>query len=232
MQVPRPSRQHSLAGLWHGVYGIHGLEVVTLGYDFSGRSARIVCTKVTGDDNMPAGQESWVASASPLPQPWSDFEQMLVINRSVFVDVDALAAGWAAPAAAGGGGQAAGVDIPGGAAVAPALAAAGGAAVEPAPAPAAAPAHGIGGGQFEFAAHPAAVAPDELPSVVAIHQGLGQVALAGHVDAEWVEGRLFVYDNGSLGFLWLDTLHVLIDYRRVDAGLLPPLRQTPVLPAA
>lgn len=55
--MPQPSRQHPLAGLWYGLYGAdHGMEVVSVAYDFSGRSARLVATKVTGDVNMPAGQ--------------------------------------------------------------------------------------------------------------------------------------------------------------------------------
>lgn len=48
LRPPRSSRQHPLAGLWKGLYGPHGLEILSISYDFSLSSARIVCTKVTG----------------------------------------------------------------------------------------------------------------------------------------------------------------------------------------
>lgn len=45
--VPPSSKQHPLAGLWKGVYGPHGLEVLSVLYDFSAAAARIVATKVS-----------------------------------------------------------------------------------------------------------------------------------------------------------------------------------------
>lgn len=51
-----PTRAHPLAGLWKGVYGPHGVEVVAVGYDCSGHAAKIVGHKATGDNNVPAGQ--------------------------------------------------------------------------------------------------------------------------------------------------------------------------------
>jgi hypothetical protein len=53
-RVACPTRQqrsqhpHRLAGLWKGLYGPHGCELLALTYDFSERSARIVATKLTG----------------------------------------------------------------------------------------------------------------------------------------------------------------------------------------
>lgn len=37
------------------MYGGHGLEVIRVDYDFTGQSATIVATKITGDWNVPAG---------------------------------------------------------------------------------------------------------------------------------------------------------------------------------
>lgn len=39
---------HQLAGLYKGLYGPHGCEMLSVGYDFSGRSAQIVARKLTG----------------------------------------------------------------------------------------------------------------------------------------------------------------------------------------
>ncbi len=57
-----------------GVYGPHGLEIISVAYDFSGPQARVAAWKVTGDHNVPAGQDTWWASAAPLPLPWSEHE--------------------------------------------------------------------------------------------------------------------------------------------------------------
>jgi len=48
--------------------------------------------------------------------------------------------------------------------------------------------------------------------VVACHSGRGQVANAGFKNPSWVEGRLFVYEDGSFGFLFTDDVGFLIDY--------------------
>jgi hypothetical protein len=48
----RPTRQHPHAGLWKGQYGPHGLELSSVSYDFSGSSARITCTKLTGGGRL------------------------------------------------------------------------------------------------------------------------------------------------------------------------------------
>ncbi|MEW5299127.1 MAG: hypothetical protein WDW38_005021 [Sanguina aurantia] len=70
LSVQASTRQHPLAGLWKGVYAGHGMEVLSLAYDFSGAVARIIATKVTGDANVPAGQTSWSCPAAGLPLPW------------------------------------------------------------------------------------------------------------------------------------------------------------------
>jgi hypothetical protein len=42
------SHPHQLAGLYKGLYGPHGCEMLAVSYDFSGSAAQIVATKVTG----------------------------------------------------------------------------------------------------------------------------------------------------------------------------------------
>lgn len=59
--------------------------------------------------------------------------------------------------------------------------------------------------------------PAAPPRVVSVHVGMGQVADAGYTDAEWIEGRLFVYEDGTFGFLWLDAVFALIDYVRLPS---------------
>jgi len=81
--APPPARQR-LAGLWTGRYGPHGIEVLRIAYNFSGASARIVGTKVTGDENIPAGKDSWTAAAGAMPTPWGEAEQLLVDNAALY----------------------------------------------------------------------------------------------------------------------------------------------------
>ncbi len=40
------------------------------------------------------------------------------------------------------------------------------------------------------------------PRVVAIFEGKGRIAGPGFSNPAWIEGRLWVYDNGCIGFLW------------------------------
>lgn len=42
------SHPHQLAGLYKGLYGPHGCEMLAVAYDFSGSAAQIVATKLTG----------------------------------------------------------------------------------------------------------------------------------------------------------------------------------------
>jgi hypothetical protein len=74
---PRPTVRHPLSGLWAGDYGPAGVQVVRLAYDFSGRAARLIADKVTGDEGVAAGQRTWWALAAPLPQPLEPGEEAL-----------------------------------------------------------------------------------------------------------------------------------------------------------
>ncbi len=56
--------------------------------------------------------------------------------------------------------------------------------------------------------------------VVACHQGSGCVAgQALGKRAQMVDGRLWLYDDGDIAFLFLEGLDYLIDLRRIDADL-------------
>eukprot|EP00798_Chlamydomonas_sp_ICE-L_P019427 gene19427-26084_t len=55
-----PSRQHPLAGLWKGLYPSHGAEIINLNYDFTSAKARILATKITGDNCVPAGGSTYL----------------------------------------------------------------------------------------------------------------------------------------------------------------------------
>lgn len=57
--------------------------------------------------------------------------------------------------------------------------------------------------------------------VLAVHRGQGQIANRGFKNPSWVEGRLWVYADGSLGFVYMVRPHVyhLVDLERLDADL-------------
>ncbi|KAG2449785.1 hypothetical protein HYH02_005309 [Chlamydomonas schloesseri] len=326
LKVAAPSRQRPMSGVWSGVYGPHGVEVVSLGYEGTGSRARLVATKVTGDPNVPAGQVSFWAEAEPLPQPWPLSEVELISNRPFFTSNPALelanavaAATAEAEAAAGAaaGGAAPAVVPPGVLAVPPgvlpapagvhaapvwaqpgvaaaigqaapaapplpppqpvpppppvpdaglgaldpqaaiqahlAAAAAAAAAAEPAdlwallrpqPPPPGVPAASmsrtgstttVGLAGQEAAAQPAegnagaAGAPDTPAGagpaaarrtplrVVAIYKGQGRVAGAGFSNPAWIDGRLWVYDNGRIGLLWRGDFDFIVDLERLSA---------------
>lgn len=69
------------------------------------------------------------------------------------------------------------------------------------------------------AAHNAAAGPSSSGSsgkrVVAIHTGAARVAGVGFSSPAWVEGRLWVYEDGTMGFLWLDDFEFLVDFARL-----------------
>jgi hypothetical protein len=44
------SHPHRLSGLYKGLFGPHGCEILSVSYDFSGPAAQIVATKITGGD--------------------------------------------------------------------------------------------------------------------------------------------------------------------------------------
>ncbi|GIL46115.1 hypothetical protein Vafri_3176, partial [Volvox africanus] len=81
LQVPTATRQRPLAGLWMGVYGPHGPEIISLGYDGRGSGSMIVATKITGDPNVPAGEVTFRVDPEPLSQPWPLGEVELITNR-------------------------------------------------------------------------------------------------------------------------------------------------------
>ncbi|KAG2497386.1 hypothetical protein HYH03_004543 [Edaphochlamys debaryana] len=309
LKAAAPSRQRPLAGLWSGIYGPHGLEIISLAYEGSGGSggrgggARLVATKLTGDPNVPAGQPSFVAEAEPLPRPWPQEEVERVTSRPLYTmnSAAALAAAVAAAAAADAAATAAaeaaaaaglpppppppGVQVlpvwamP---AVAAAIeeageAGAGGGAgqaiiqarlaaltvaaaeappvdlwdlLAPPPPPPAAAAlprtASLPGGAATAAAAAAAEPgpPGEGPAaggrreparVVAIFKGQGRVAGNGFSNPSWVDGRLWVYDNGGIGFMWCDPFDFLVDLERLGPELLgqrPPRQAAAAVGAA
>ena len=59
-----------------------------------------------------------------------------------------------------------------------------------------------------------------LAQVVACHQGSGCVAGQSlGTRARMVDGRLWLYDDGDIAFLFLEGLDYLIDLRRIDDDL-------------
>ncbi|PNH01513.1 F-box protein [Tetrabaena socialis] len=59
--------------------------------------------------------------------------------------------------------------------------------------------------------------------VVAVFPGQGRVAGTGFSNPTWIEGRLWVYDNGSIGFLWRGEFDFLLDMERMQMGPPPAL---------
>lgn len=60
--------------------------------------------------------------------------------------------------------------------------------------------------------------------VVGIHQGKGRVADHGFKNPKWINGRLWVYEDGTCGFVFeLGSgnlaVHHLVDLERLDADL-------------
>ncbi|GIL94703.1 hypothetical protein Vretimale_922, partial [Volvox reticuliferus] len=84
LQVPTATRQRPLAGLWTGVYGPHGPEIVSLSYDGRGAGSRIMATKITGDPNVPAGEVTFRVDPEPLAQPWPLEEVEIITNRPMY----------------------------------------------------------------------------------------------------------------------------------------------------
>lgn len=193
-----------------------------------------------GDANVPAGQLTWRAAAAALPTPWPAEEQSLVDLRLAMVAATTESAAHLAEVEAEE--QAAGnviaalmqqddpeVLLPQPEQDQQQLQ---GDAVAGLPGNAAAQ-HDAGmlaGGIAGFAMQQARASVARIRAwaaemqarrVVAIHKGQGQVASRGFKDPNWVEGRLWVYEDGSCGFVFMVRSHVyhLIDLERLDSDL-------------
>ncbi|GAQ85761.1 hypothetical protein KFL_002530060 [Klebsormidium nitens] len=87
--VPEPSKVQELAGLWSGVYGPHGREILLVTYTDDNR---ITATKMLGDPNVPCGEVSFQVKlesertttlpgevvTNSLDVEWEEIEQNIV----------------------------------------------------------------------------------------------------------------------------------------------------------
>eukprot|EP00879_Flechtneria_rotunda_P024112 GHRR01025556.1.p1 GENE.GHRR01025556.1~~GHRR01025556.1.p1 ORF type:complete len:285 (+),score=124.82 GHRR01025556.1:899-1753(+) len=229
-KVLSPTRQpgklhpHQLAGLWKGLYGPHGCELLSVSYDFSGRKAMIMATKLTGDVNVPAGEVTWRAAAAAVPTPWPDQEQQLLALRQHLVALSAATAARMAERETAD--EAAGDVIaalmqqeepPQQAMQLMQQEQAAGAGVA-----AAAGISELQQQQQDEASKVAAwAAAMQKRRVVGVYRGQGRVASQGFQNPSWVEGRLWVYEDGTCGFVYLLDGMVchLIDLERLDSDL-------------
>lgn len=187
---------------------------------------------------MPAGEVTFRADLEPLPQPWPISEVGLITERAMFtVDPDAaLAAAMAADAAAEMLPQRPGVPVWMAMALEPdseelrleELAAAAAAADPVDPWDYLAPT-----GQRQIVSRPSQRppapplqeqqhrGPRRSPSrVVAVYRAEARIAEVNFQHPRWVDARVWVYDNGSIGVLWRGNLNFLVDFDRLDAQLL------------
>jgi hypothetical protein len=148
---------------------------------------------VAGDANVPAGQITWQADAAPLPQPLAEAEQQLVDQRPVYAAVSASVTEFYQQLQ----------QVHQQAAL-----------QQPPPFPAAGLAAVIE--DTVLAAGESVTRQPSAQQVVSVHAGQGQVAGTGFSSPQMVEGRLFVYGDGTLGFLFMEPHNFLIDYRRLD----------------
>lgn len=78
LRVDVPCKGKELAGLWSGVYGPHGLEILNIHYTDEGK---IVATKVLGDPNVPCGKVTFTASLeSENSEPPPDQQQLAAMS--------------------------------------------------------------------------------------------------------------------------------------------------------
>eukprot|EP00198_Chlamydomonas_reinhardtii_P007876 XP_001697213.1 predicted protein [Chlamydomonas reinhardtii] len=297
LKVAAPSRQRPMSGVWSGVYGPHGVEVVSLGYEGTGSRARLVATKVTANPGlelanavaaaMAEAEAAAAAAAAGTAAPAVAPPGVVAVPPGLLVAPAGMQVAppmWAMPGAAAAAGQAAAAAAaaqPAPLAVHPppqpdagmgagvgaldpqaaiqaqlAATAAAAAAAEPAdlwallrppPPPPGMPAAsmsrtgsttavglaGMGGqeavapatevvagvaGAQEAPAGTGAAATRRTPlRVVAIYKGQGRVAGAGFSNPAWIDGRLWVYDNGRIGFLWQGDFDFIVDLERLSA---------------
>lgn len=175
--------------------------MLQLRYDFKGRAAQLQAWKVTGDECVPAGQCSWRAKAAPLRHPLPPEDAELVAQQE-----ERWLAQWewlldAEDSDSDGDGSTRGT-APG---------------APPSPATAKLPrsrstgsAASGGGGDPRPPG-----SPRGPPRVVAVHEGSGQVAGPGFQHPEWVAGRLLVFEDGSLSFVWQEGLNQVTEMRRL-----------------
>lgn len=62
IRVEEPVCGKELIGLWSGIYGPHGVEIINISY----RDEDIVGTKILGDPNVPCGQVTFTAKLSSV----------------------------------------------------------------------------------------------------------------------------------------------------------------------
>mmetsp|Transcript_15325 Transcript_15325/g.27276 ORF Transcript_15325/g.27276 Transcript_15325/m.27276 type:complete len:547 (-) Transcript_15325:510-2150(-) len=55
----------------------------------------------------------------------------------------------------------------------------------------------------------------QQPRVIGIHVGEGQIASTDFQKPSWIDGRLIVYDNGDIAFLWLGHVDHLVKFRKL-----------------
>lgn len=188
----RPSSKHPYCGCWAADYGPQGLEVLQLHYDFKGRAAQLHATKVVGDECVPSGQCSWRCAAAPMAVPWQAAEQDLVQQQEErWLEErewwdDELDA----------------VDEEDG-----------GSSSSNGLSPAAASAEVLGGLAGVASGSGGSRGP---PRVLAIHEGSGQVAGPGFTNPEWISGRLLVFADGALSFVWGEGLNQITEMRRLS----------------
>lgn len=68
VRQPVPTRVHPLQGLFRGVYGAHGIQVLAVEYTFAGPAAKICATKVGAPSRVAQDQHACNLPAVPLAE--------------------------------------------------------------------------------------------------------------------------------------------------------------------
>ncbi|KAJ6657188.1 hypothetical protein lerEdw1_002777, partial [Lerista edwardsae] len=193
---PRSADDLIEPGLFKGTYGSHGLEIVML--SFHGRKAR--GTKITGDPNIPAGQQTVeIDLAHPIQLPdienLSNFRELsrIVLEVQERVRQEEQRQEGSLP-----GEQAEAEPGPSGQEGAEASAAEEGAAAAAAqsPPPASCP--------FVLPAEIASRKEDYPRTCRACFYGTGLVAAHGFTSPGWTPGVFVLFDDDRFGFIWLE----------------------------